>query len=123
MIRGPSRAQGADEKASDKPTADYIKFEMRGKLRILPRDKGEAVQAVVVVRAATSTLPWHEKRYGLELSADKAIRESAQNLDGKTVLITGELVTIYDFVQSASRPYPPRDVVQVKTLKAAEPDK
>jgi hypothetical protein len=112
--------QGADEKAPEKQTADYIKVEMRGKLRILPRDKQEAVQAQVVVRAATGL---GAKRCDLELPADKAIRESAQKLDGKTVLITGELITVYDLAQSAPRRYPPRDVVRVKTLKAAGPDK
>jgi hypothetical protein len=111
---------GADEKAPKKPIADYIKVELRGKLRILPRDEDKAVHAQVVVRTGSG---FGEKRYDLDLSADKALRESAQKLDGKTVLITGELVTVYDFVQSATRPYPPRDVVRVKTLNAAEPDK
>lgn len=112
--------QGADEKAPQTPIADYIKVEMRGKLRVLPRDKDEAVRAQMVVRAATGL---GEKRYDLELPADKALREAAQKLDGKAVLITGELVTVYDFVQSATHPYPPRDVVRVKTLKAAGPEK
>jgi hypothetical protein len=112
--------QGADEKAPEKPIADYIKVEMRGKLRILPRDKDQAVRAQVVVRAASGL---GAKRYDLDLRADKAPWKSAQKLDRKRVLITGELVTVYDFVQSATRPYPPRDVVRVKTLKAAEPDK
>jgi hypothetical protein len=111
---------GADKKTPEKLTADYIKVEMRGKLRVLPDGNEEAVQAQVVVRAATS---FGEKRYDLDLPADKALRESAKKLNGKTVVITGELVTIYDLVQSATRPYPPRDVIRVKTLRAVEPDK
>jgi hypothetical protein len=112
--------RGADEKSPEKPSADYIKVEMRGELRILPRDMDQAVRVRVVVRAASGL---GAKQYDLDFRADKALCNSAQKLDGKVVLIGGELVTIYDFVQSATRPYPPRDVIRVKTLKAAEPDK
>jgi hypothetical protein len=119
MLGFAALGRRADEKAPEKPIADYIKVEMRGELRVLSRDEGEGVQAEAVVRDTGL----RSKHYGLDLPADKALRESVQELDGKTVLITGELVTVYDFAQSATRPYPPRDVVRVKTLKAAKPDK
>src|SRR5262249_1911196 len=71
---------GADEKAPGKLTPDYIKVEMRGKLRILPRAKDEDRWVQVVVRAVTG---FGVKRYELDLPADQAVRELARKLDGK----------------------------------------
>jgi hypothetical protein len=119
VLGAAASGHGADEKSAG-PTPDYIKVDMRGKLRISAGAKDEELRARVQVGAVTGL---SAKYYELDLPADKTVRELARKLDGETVLITGELVTIYDFVQSGSRPNPPRDVVRVKTLKAAGPNK
>jgi hypothetical protein len=118
MLAFSTFGQGTDKKAPRDLTADYIKVEIRGRFRVLPRANDKEFRAQVVVAATGG-----QKRYELDLPADKALRELAEKLNGEAALITGELVTIYDLVQSAIRPYPPRDVVRVRTLTAAGPEK
>ncbi len=100
-------ADAAAQKRDDRDADSYVKVEIKGKLQTgIAAAGGETTGVQVVTRDATLEL---------DLGKDKDLREQAEKLNGKTVLVTGKLAFREGVTLRRQRV-----LVTVATLKAAE---
>jgi hypothetical protein len=110
------------KKEPPKSPTGYFKVEVRGTLRVA--DKVEVVSATLAQELAkqpvNATIAISGMAMHLAFGDNKELAALVKKLDGKAVLITGELRRAYEGPISGL--YPPRfdDYIQVTTLKAAE---
>jgi len=111
-----------DKKEPPKPAPTYFKVEVRGTLRVA--EKVEVVSGTLAQELAKQPVNATITRPGmvmyLAFGDNKELAALAKKLDGKAVLITGELRRAYEGPISGL--FPPRfdDYIQATTLKAAE---
>src|SRR5262245_41266593 len=115
----PSRAQ--DKKEPPKVPATYFKVEVRGTLRLA--DKVEVVSETLRQELTKQPVNATNAPSGMGmylLFGDEKLAALAKKLDGKAVLISGELRRAYEGPISGL--FPPRfdDYIYVTALKAAE---
>jgi hypothetical protein len=111
----------AKKEPSKSPTG-FFKVEIRGTLRVV--DTAEVVSATLAQKLAkqpvNATIATSGMAMHLAFGDNKELAALVKKLDGKAVLITGELRRAYE--GSISGLCPPRfdDYIEVTTLKAAE---
>jgi predicted FMN-binding regulatory protein PaiB len=109
-----------DKKEPPKAPTTYFKVEVRGTLRVT--DKVEVVSATLAQELAKQPVNATITGWGVYLAFgdNKELAALAKKLDGKAVLIGGELRRAYEGPISGL--FPPRfdDYIQVTALKAAE---
>jgi hypothetical protein len=115
----PSRAQ--DKKEPPKAQATYFKVEVRGTLRLA--EKVEVVSETLRQELAKQPVNATTAPSGMSmylLFGDEKLAALAKKVDGKAVLISGELRRAYEGPISGL--FPPRfdDYIYVTALKAAE---
>jgi hypothetical protein len=132
----PSRA--GEEKEPPKAPPPYFKVETRGKLRIEKGTPGSFEPLKLVKQPVRATVFASGIGMALDLGDDKELAALAKKLDGKAVLIVGELVRAAEKELSGypSREFEPRiavepphsrhprvrfvDYIKVTSLKLAE---
>jgi hypothetical protein len=115
----PSRAQ--DKKEPPKAQATYFKVEVRGTLRLA--EKVEVVSETLRQELAKQPVNATTAPSGMSmylLFGDEKLAALAKKVDGKAVLISGELRRAYEGPISGL--FPPRfdDYIYVTALKVAE---
>lgn len=123
LVLSMARPSLADEKKEPpKAPPTYFKVEVRGKLRVA--DQEEVVSASLAQELAKQPVHATIVTSGIGMSLDfgdnKELAALAKKLDGKAILINGDLRRAYEGPISGL--FPPRydDYIQVTALKAAE---
>jgi hypothetical protein len=116
----PSRAD--DAKAPPKAPPAYFKVEVRGTLRVVEKVElvSDTLRKGLAGQLVNATVTTPGVVLYLAFGDNKELATLAKKLDGKAVLIRGELRRAYEGPISGL--YPPRfdDYVYVTALKAAE---